>query len=136
MHREPPRAAPSPGENRGHRRFQAPLLPVSRLIAACHVCAIRRAQGQAGNTALRARRLFYSTASHMCYSECGKLVGSSHYCMCRWSSHLRVNYGMKYVLKLECESVHGCECCSQCGVRRQSTHLCKHDAYAASAADT
>lgn len=48
VHREPPRAAPSPRENRGHRRLAAPLLPVSRLITACHACAITRARGHAG----------------------------------------------------------------------------------------
>lgn len=37
MHGEPPRAAPSAGENRGHRRFEAPLLPVSRPMAACRM---------------------------------------------------------------------------------------------------
>lgn len=40
VHREPPRAAPSSRENRGHRRLTAPLLPVSRLITACHICTI------------------------------------------------------------------------------------------------
>lgn len=40
VHREPPRAAPSSRENRGHRRLTAPLLPVSRLITACHTCTI------------------------------------------------------------------------------------------------
>lgn len=40
VHRQPPRAAPSSRENRGHRRLTAPLLPVSRLITACHICTI------------------------------------------------------------------------------------------------
>lgn len=40
MHREPPRTSPSSRENRGHRRLAAPLLPVSSLITACHICTI------------------------------------------------------------------------------------------------
>lgn len=77
VHREPPRAAPSSRENRGHRRFAAPLLPVSRLITACHICTIKHTHsGVQANVFKQTTPCtgwrFYFTACHMCSSECGK----------------------------------------------------------------
>lgn len=95
MHREPSRAAPAARENRGHRRLPAPLLPVSRLITACHVCTITHAGMEAD--------VFNHTMP-------GDLLphGVLHVLLRKWMwlKHVGGNtpvceYGMKYVLKLE-----------------------------------
>lgn len=122
MHREPPRAAPSSRENRGHRRLTAPLLPVSRLITACHICTIT-------HTHIWACRQMYSStqpctlgdlfisqraicANQNVESSSERFVIISQCGRCRLSIRLCVNYGMKYVLKLESGNMHGCECFS------------------------
>lgn len=117
MHGEPPGAAPSSRENRGHRRFAAPLLPVRFQITACHICTITHTQA--------CRQLYSSTqpcalgdlfisqraicANQNVENSSERFVAMGSYGRCRWSIRLCVNYGTEYVLKLDRGNVHGCE---------------------------
>lgn len=145
MHGEPSRTSPTPRENRGHRGLTAPVLPVSRMIAARHVCTITHTRVgrciQARSPAYRLTFSFHSTLYVLIRTwnvprrDWGVQTVAPPLC----------EYSMKYVLTLQCGNMHRREYFSHLGiysgphsrgVRRYSARLCKHDAHAAWAADS
>lgn len=111
VYREPSRAASSSWENRGHWRLTPPFLPVSRLIICTHVYAHlhthTRRQTSSSKQSCALCDLFISQHAWCIAHQRDSSLGL--YSRCRWSYTPVCEYGMKYVLKLECGSMHRCE---------------------------